>query len=99
MTQLSTWQGGKTHVEVVSIARDTCDWLLMSFWAHTERGLDAAARIGTSGFARMPSAIVNRVMAAVQHDLADGTWDTHYGHLRILDEHDAGLRLVVNTRG
>ncbi len=64
-------------------------------WAHPERVLDPAARAATSGFARMPEAVVARVVAAVERDLADGTWEARNGHLRELDSFDAGLRLVV----
>ena len=73
------------------------DWMLGSFWAHPERVLDARARSSTSGFARMPSEVVNRVVAAVERDLQDGTWDARHGHLRELDEYDAGLRLIVSN--
>jgi hypothetical protein len=95
--KLSTWLGGSTRVDVVPIPQDCLDWMLMSFWAHPERVLDAAAREATSGFSRMPADVVNRVVTAVERDLADGTWDRRYGHLRKLDEYDAGLRLVVNA--
>jgi hypothetical protein len=59
--------------------------------------LDRGAREATSGFARMPPGVVDRVVAAVERDLADGSWDARYGHLRGLDEYDAGMRLVVAT--
>jgi SAM-dependent methyltransferase len=98
MEQLATWLGGKTQVEAVPIPRDTPDWMLMSFWAHPERVLDASARNATSGFARMAAAVVDRVVAAVQRDLDDGSWESRYGHLRMLDAYDVGLRLVINTR-
>jgi SAM-dependent methyltransferase len=94
---LAAWLGGTTRVDVVPVPRDTRDWMLMSFWAHPERVLDPAARGATSGFARMPAAIVDRVIAAVRRDLDDGTWDSRHGHLRRLDAYDAGLRLVVNV--
>jgi hypothetical protein len=96
--QLSEWLGGKTRVEIVPIPRDVTDWMLMSFWAHPERVLDAAARHATSGFARMTPAVVQRVVDGVRRDLEDGTWDARHGHLRKLDAYDAGLRLLVNTR-
>jgi SAM-dependent methyltransferase len=96
LERLAAWLGGWTRVEVVPIPHDVCDWMLMSFWAHPERVLDDAARNATSGFARMPPAVVRRVVAAVQRDLGDGTWDARYGHLRGLAAYDAGLRLVVN---
>jgi SAM-dependent methyltransferase len=97
MDRLSSWLGGRTRVEVVPVPRDVCDWMLMSFWAHPERVLDASARNATSGFARMPLAVVERAVSAVQRDLQDGTWDARHGGLRQLSEHDAGLRLVLNT--
>jgi SAM-dependent methyltransferase len=94
---LAAWAGGCTRVEVIPIPRDCSDWMLMSFWAHPERVLDASARNATSGFARMPRHVVDRVVTAVERDLHAGTWDARYGHLRRLQVYDAGLRLVVNT--
>jgi SAM-dependent methyltransferase len=93
---VADWLGGRTRIDVVPIARDTEDWMLGSFWAHPERVLDARARANTSGFARMDRVVVERVVAAVARDLADGTWDARYGHLRGLEEYDVGLRLVVS---
>ena len=78
------------------IARDSPDWTLGSFWAHPERVLDEQARNATSGFARMEPAVIERVVAAVSRDLADGTWDARNGALRELDALDVGMRLVVS---
>jgi SAM-dependent methyltransferase len=94
---LAEWLGAETEVQVVPIARDTPDWTLLSFWAHPERVLDTGARGGTSGFARMPPDVVDRVVDAVRRDLHDGTWDARRGHLRELEEYDAGLRLVTSN--
>jgi hypothetical protein len=49
--------------------------MLGSFWGHPERVLDAQAREATSGFARMPDEIVQRVVQAVAHDLVTGVWE------------------------
>lgn len=95
--QLAAWLGGRTQVEVIPVPRDTCDWTLMSFWAHPERVLDEGARNATSGFARMAPAVVARVVAAVRRDLEDGSWEARYGHLRQLAAYDAGMRLVIST--
>lgn len=94
--RLADWLGGRTQVAVLPVPRDTCDWTLMSFWAHPERVLDEGARSATSGFARMEPAVVERVVAAVRRDLGDGTWDARHGHLRQLAEYDAGMRLLIN---
>jgi SAM-dependent methyltransferase len=93
--QVCGWLGGRARVDVVPIARDTPDWTLGSFWAHPERVLDPAARAATSGFARMPADVVDRVVRAVEADLASGAWDERHGALRDLDAYDAGMRLIV----
>ena len=77
------------------LARDTPDWMLGSYWPHPERVLDARARAATSGFARMPAHVVERVVADVTRDLADGSWDARHAELRTLPEYDVGLRLIV----
>ena len=94
---LARWLGGAVEIRPVPISRDTPDWSLGSFWAHPERVLDAEARRSVSGFARLPPEVVDRAVAAVGRDLREGTWDARYGHLRELDEYDAGLRLVVSS--
>ena len=94
---LARWLDAEIDVRTVPIPRDTPDWTLGSFWGHPERVLDARARNATSGFARMPPEVVDRVVEAVERDLSDGTWDARHGHLRELDEYDAGLRLLVAT--
>lgn len=93
---LARWLDADVSVREVPIPCDTPDWTLGSFWAHPERVLDAEARNSTSGFARMPQDVVDRVVGAVERDLQDGTWDERHGHLRLLDEYDAGMRLLVS---
>jgi SAM-dependent methyltransferase len=92
---LAQWLGGRVTVESVLIPRNSPDWMLGAYWAHPERVLDADARAATSGFARMPIPVVQRVVHAVEKDLADGSWDGRHGALRELADYDAGLRLVV----
>jgi SAM-dependent methyltransferase len=93
--ELTTWLGGSVSVEPVLNSRDTPDWTLGSFWAHPERVLDGVARSATSAFARMAPAVLKRVVAAVDSDLRDGTWDRRNGELRDLAEYDVGMRLIV----
>ena len=94
---IERWLGGRTEVEALEIPRDTPDWTLGSFWAHPERVLNEDARNATSGFARMESAVVDRVTDAIRQDLESGLWDRRHGYLRQRSTFDAGLRLVVNT--
>jgi len=95
MDQLVDWLGHDVTIEPVPIPCDTPDWMLGSFWAHPERVLDPSARAATSGFARMPAHVVERVVLEVSRDLANGNWDERHGHLRDLETLDVGLRLVV----
>jgi hypothetical protein len=89
------WLGSEARIDRVPIPRACSDWMLGSFWAHPERGLDPRARAATSGFARMPADVVDRVVRDVARDLADGTRDRRHGRLRELSELDVGLRLVA----
>ena len=91
------WLGGTTGVEAVEVPDDTPDWTLGSFWAHPERVLDPVARQATSGFARMPPAVVARVTEAVRRDLESGAWDRRHGHLRDLRSFDVGMRLITSS--
>jgi hypothetical protein len=43
----------------------------------------------------MAPAVLERVVAAVDSDLRDGTWDRRNGELRDLAEYDVGMRLIV----
>jgi SAM-dependent methyltransferase len=95
--EIAGWLGGAVTIEPLPIPRDTPDWMLGSFWAHPERVLDADARAVTSGFARMPAPVVERVVRELSRDLAQGVWDERHGALRQLDELDVGLRLIVAT--
>lgn len=97
--QLAGWLGGDVDISPVPTRRDTPDWTFGAFWAHPERVLDETARNATSGFARMPSEVVDRVVADVAASLEDGSWDERNGHLRELDELDVGMRLVVAHPG
>ena len=94
--RIAGWLGGTSDCSVVEVPRATPDWTLLSFWAHPERVLDARARNGTSGFARMPTHVVERVVSELEGDLKSGAWDGRHGPLRSLESLDVGLRLLVN---
>jgi len=76
--QLAKWLGGDVRIDKLPIPCDTPDWMLGLFWAHPERVFDANARAATSGFARMSTNAVDRVVSEVSRDLASGLWDDRY---------------------
>jgi hypothetical protein len=43
----------------------------------------------------MPPEVVERVVTALRRDLDDGSWDTRHGELRVFEDYDVGLRLIV----
>ena len=93
-----SWLDRPAQVDVVPVARDTPDHMLLSFWAHPERVLDPDARAATSGFARQPPDVVERVVNAVRADLDSGAWDARHGDLRAQPIYDAGLRVIQAQR-
>lgn len=97
LAQLRRWLGGG-EVETVPVPADCRDGFLLSFWSRPELVLEPDARSATSGFARLPAAVIGRVVHALARDLSDGSWDRRHGHLRGLSEYDAGLRLVVSEQ-
>ncbi|MEO1231663.1 MAG: methyltransferase domain-containing protein [Myxococcota bacterium] len=92
--EIAGWLG-RARIETLPIPGDTPDRMLGSFWRHPERVLDPRARQATSGFARQPESVIERVVTQIESDLRDGTWDRKYGHLRTLSELDVGLRLIA----
>jgi SAM-dependent methyltransferase len=86
------------HVGVVPVAKDCTDGFCGAYWRRPEMYLDPDARAAISGFARCDPAVVDDAMARLEREIADGTWDAKYGHLRALDEVDLGYRLVIAHR-
>ncbi|MEZ5156434.1 MAG: class I SAM-dependent methyltransferase [Solirubrobacterales bacterium] len=94
---IATWIGEKVSIEVLPIGRDCEDWMLLSYWAHPERMLDADARSATSGLARQGPEVIDRAVTELAADLKSGEWDRRWGELRKLDALDAGLRLIASN--
>ena len=92
--RLAEWLGGRVAVEPLPIHRDSPDWMLGLLLGAPRAGARPEARAATSGFARMPAPVVDRVVAAIAARLADGSWDRRHAHPP-LEEYDAGLRLIV----
>lgn len=93
--EVADWLGG-AEVRTIPVPADCTDGFLMSFWSRPERVLDPAARAATSGLARLPPAVQERIATTLAADLASGAWDDRHGHLRALDAYDAGLRMVLS---
>jgi SAM-dependent methyltransferase len=82
-------------VDVVPVPSDCTDGFAFAFWNRPEAYLDAEVQAGISLFANLDDGARREGTARLADDLATGAWDVKYGHLRSLDEYDAGYRLLV----
>jgi SAM-dependent methyltransferase len=85
------------EIREVAVARDCTDGFLAAFWGRPEAYLDPAIRRATSPWHQISAAAAERAVERLSADLADGTWDARYGHLRSAPTHDVGLRLVIGA--
>ncbi len=92
---LLRWLGGG-EIVAVPIPADCTDAFLGANWARPERYLDPEVQGANSVFAILPRKTVADALDALAADLASGTWDDRYGHLRQEQRMDLGYRLVVS---
>jgi hypothetical protein len=88
---------GGGEVLSVPIPLDCRDGFNEAYYGRPERLLEAGVRSVCSAWSFVDRAIVERFVTHLARDLADGTWDAAYGHLRKQPEFDGSLRLVVST--
>ena len=81
-------------VEVLPAPRDCTDRMFATLWARPEEYLDPRIRAATSVWHALPPEVSARALDRLSRDLASGTWDERYGHLRTTAEWDVGLRLI-----
>lgn len=87
--------GGNADVRAVPIPLDCRDGFNEAYYGRPERLLDDGARLACSGWSFVAPAAVDRFVDHLRRDLADGTWDARYGHLRTQPTFDGPLRLIV----
>ena len=94
----------REHLDVreirhVPVPRDCTDGFGAAFWARPEAYLDPAVQAGQSWLALLPPGVLAECSAHLADDLASGEWDRRHGHLRTLDELDAGYRIAIAGQG
>jgi SAM-dependent methyltransferase len=90
--------GRSGTVHAFPLPPDLIDNFLFAPWARPELYLDRSFRDNTSGFARADEEEVARGLTQLQEDLANGSWDERFGHLRRRAVFDAGYRFIVLVR-
>ena len=86
---------GPIEVRPVPIPHDCQDGFLGAFWRRPEAYLDPNVRRAISGFAQLPSTVVEAGMAHLAEDLHSGQWDARFGWLRARTSLDLGYRLII----
>ena len=89
--------GGNAHATPVPIPLECTDGFNEAYYGRPERLLDPGARLACSSWSFVGPDMVERFDRDLRRDLADGTWDARYGHLRRQTEYVGSLRLVVGT--
>lgn len=87
--------GGVSEVVSVPIPLMCRDGFNEAYYGRPERLLDPAARLACSAWSFVDEATAADYVEALRSDLASGSWDRKYGHLRTTPEYDGSLRLIV----
>ena len=87
--------GARLRVEIVPVPHDCTDGFMFAYWRRPEAYLDPGVRAGISTFHLLEESVCQRAIDALAHDLESGAWDERHGHLRDLDEIDAGYRILI----
>lgn len=87
--------GGGT-VTLLPIPLNCTDGFGEAYYGRPERLLDPAARKANSAWSFVTPEVHQRFEADLTRDLADGTWDTTYGHLRTQPHFDGSLVMIVS---
>jgi SAM-dependent methyltransferase len=87
---------GTVSVEPIPIPSDCSDGFVEAYWARPEAFLDDEIRAAQATWRSLPPRAESRAISRLAADLADGTWDQRYGHLREQSSYDTGLVLIVS---
>lgn len=68
-----------------------------AYYGRPERLLNPGARLACSAWSFVDQALEERYVRRLASDLADGTWDHRWGHLRAQSEYQGSLRLIVSN--
>jgi hypothetical protein len=87
--------GGAAEVRAVPVPLDCADGFNEAYYGRPERLLEEGARQACSAWSLIAPDTVQRFVADLGRDLADGTWDRRHGHLRTQPQFDGPLRLII----
>lgn len=96
LDELADGLGGTVRTEVVPVPCSCADGFNEAYYGRPELLLDRRARQACSAWSFVGPEVEARFDAALRRDLADGTWDAAWGHLRTQATYAGSLVLVVS---
>jgi hypothetical protein len=87
--------GGQVEVQAVPIPLNCRDGFNEAYYGRPEALLDPDARLACSSWSMVSSEAERLFIDSLSRDLADGTWDQRFGHLRTQPFWDGPLRLLI----
>jgi SAM-dependent methyltransferase len=87
---------GAVAITTVPVPLDCTDGFNEAYYGRPETLLDPAARRSCSAWSFVGAAVQDRFTRGLSRDLADGTWDRRYGHLRTQPTFHGSLILVTS---
>lgn len=95
LDRLAEGLGGRAQSAVVPIPLDCADGFNEAYYGRPEALLDRSARRSCSAWSFVAGEVHERFERTLKRDLADGSWDDRYGHLRHQPFFAGSLVLVV----
>lgn len=86
---------GEVALHEFHLPPDLLDGFAGAAWRTPERYLDQDFRNGTSAFRQLPADVCEQGVNHLREDLASGTWDREFGHIRSLETYPHGYTFVV----
>jgi SAM-dependent methyltransferase len=90
--------GGRTEIVSIPVPLHCTDGFGEAYYGRPERLLETGARHANSAWSFVDPSVAVRFAANLGRDLANGTWDARYGHLRTQPSFDGSLRLIAGHR-
>lgn len=95
MDAIAAGLGGHVDITSMPIPLDCVDGFGEAYYGRPERILEPGARLANSAWSFVEPSVSERFVAELGRDIADGSWDRKYGHLRTQPFFDGSLRLIV----
>jgi len=98
LAALADGLGGPTREVLVPVPLDCADGFNEAYYGRPEALLDPLARLSCSAWSFLDDAGQLRFSERLSRDLANGSWDDRFGHLRSQPTFNGSLVLVVSAQ-